>query len=304
MPGNRIMTGGDWSQGIMDYALYRSYGFRFAMRYIVPSIPGKMIRHAEIISAGQHGVDLGFVYEKDGAGWRSGSATGTDDGIAARMALQSIDAPESCAAYFTIDAQVESSQMLTAIAYLDAAAQAVQPYRAGAYGQYDVIEHAWAYMPELFRWQTMAWSGGRVSDHADLLQVGHTVIGGIDADSDVAYTPRFGQLYANQWQQPVSPREGDDMSGFISPSEILSVPVPVGTASKLLLFADTGLMHGEDQVVRVAIRSETRGYSQIITERLADNVPVTVVLTARDVDGISLSRTDLDGGGVIGYAIV
>lgn len=304
MSQHRLATGGDWTSGSMDYPLFQRHGFRFAMRYIVPSIGGKMIQHQEIVAAHAAGIDLGFIYETDGHGWQAGAKAGVIDGSAARLALASIAAPATCAAYFTIDSQVLGSAMSLVHSYLEAASANVRPYRAGVYGQYSVIEMAAQEMPELFRWQTMAWSDGHESDHADMLQLGQTTLDGINLDVDALYQSHFGQWYAVAPYQPVYPTESEDVSGLVKSGEVVSVPVPVGTVSKLMLFADIGLMGHDPQSVRVAVHSASKGYSQIVTHALSTNVPLTIPLEERDVDGISLSRTELDGTGEIGYRVI
>lgn len=300
----RLFTGGDWVGGMMDYGEYARHGFRLAMRYIVPQIGGKMISHAEVIQAHAAGVDLGFIYETDGKGWQSGGRIGVIDGSAARMALMSIAAPPSCAAYFTIDSQVMPSVMHFVHDYLKAAAESVLPYRAGVYGQYSVIEMAHLELPELFRWQTMAWSDHQVSDHADMLQLGNTTISGINLDANAAYQQHLGQWYADSSKQPQPVIEREDMYGYVDKGEVRSVPVPVSTVTKIMLYADIGLMSQEEQGIRVAVHSASQGYSQIVTQVINTNKPVTVAFHERDVDGVSLSRTQLEGSGVIGYNVI
>ena len=300
----RVSTGGDWASGIMDYPLYGKHGFRFAMRYIVPQISGKMISRSEIVMAHAAGIDLGFIYETDGQGWKRGGKAGILDGSAARMALMSVSAPPSCAAYFTVDSQAQPSDLGIVLDYLRAGAESVLPYRAGVYGQYAVIESAAWRMPELFRWQTMAWSNNQVSDKADMLQLGTTSLSGIQIDVNAAYQEHLGQWYADAARQPLPTIEREDMYGHIGAGEILSVPVPAGTVTKIMLYADTGLMANEAQNIRVAVHSASKGYSQIIEDHLNTNKPVTVNFQERDVDGISLSRPQETNPQVIGYNVI
>lgn len=304
MLGNRVATGADWFEGMMDYGTFKSNGLRFAMRYIVPQIQGKMIQHAEIMAAHALGIDLGFIYETNGISWRGGGTEGLVDGAAARMALKSIAAPETCAAYLTIDSQAMPADVSTVLSYINAARKMLSPYRCGVYGEFAVVEAAYMHLPDVFRWQTMAWSQGQVSDHVDLLQMGSTTIANVELDIDAAYHPYFGQWFADQSRQPINQIRRDDVNGNIIPNAVTSIPVNPGTASKIMLFCDVGLLQGEPQGVRVAVHSASAGYSQITHEELSHDTPLTVVFTARDVDAVSLSRAPNDGNGIIGYNII
>lgn len=304
MTQTHMATGGDWFGGIMDYGAYKSHGFRFAMRYIVPQIPGKMIQHAEILAAHSSGIDLGFIYETDGRTWQSGASGGVIDGTAARLALKSIAAPETCAGYMTIDSQAMPADITTVLQYLSGAAANLAPYKCGVYGEYAVVEAAYTHLPHLFRWQTPAWSHGQESQHVDLFQIGSMMLGGVELDVDAAYQSYFGQWYADPSSQPINPVRSDSMDGNIPANSVASVPVPPGTASKIMLFCDIGMFGGEAQEIRVAIHSVSGGYSQITKVTLGHDVPETLIFTARDVDAVSLSRAPGDGNGTIGYYII
>lgn len=299
-----VPSGGDWVSPDMPYAEFRKAGHTFAMRYAVPGIAGKMISRNEVAVAHSHGVDIGLIYETTGATWRGGVTAGKADGIAARQALESLGAPHSVACYHAVDAQVADSEMWVVRDWLTAVAAEMKPYRTGVYGQASVMDMARSLDPSIFRWQTQAWSAGRVSQWTEILQLGSTSFAGINIDIDLAYLSDFGQWYANPAKQP-QPQKGDTMiTGHVNALETLSIPVPPNSPTYIMLMCDTGLFAGAVQQVRVAIRSKAKGWSQIVNQALHSADSVTIPFDEHDVDAVSLSRNPEDGVAPVGYTIV
>lgn len=299
-----VPSGGDWVSPDMPYAEFRKAGHTFAMRYAVPSIVGKMVTRTEVLAAHASGVDVGLIYETTGATWRGGVAGGTADGEAARQALESLGAPHSVACYHAVDSQVADSDMWLVRGWLTRIRDVMKPYRTGVYGQASVIDMAHTLDPAISRWQTQAWSAGRVSQWTEILQLGSTSIAGINIDLDLAYLPDFGQWYANPAKQP-QPQKGDTMiTGHVNALETLSIPVPPNSPTYIMLMCDTGLFAGAVQQVRVAIRSKAKGWSQIVNQVLHSADSVTIPFDEHDVDAVSLSRNPDDGAAPVGYAIV
>lgn len=299
-----IPSGGDWVSPDMPYGEFRSFGHTFAMRYAVPSIAGKMISRNEVAAAHSHGVDIALIYETTGTTWRDGVVSGTADGIAARQALESLGAPHSVACYHAVDAQVADSEMWVVRGWLTAVAARMKPYRTGVYGQASVIDMAHALDSSIYRWQTQAWSGGRVSKWTEILQLGQTSIAGINLDLDIAYAPAWGQWYANPGNQPKPVSEDNMITGHVNALETLSVPIPPNSPTYIMLMCDIGLFGQAVQKVRVAIKSRTKGWSQIVDQVLSTTDAVTVQFDEHDVEAVSLSRNPEDGVAPVGYAIV
>lgn len=295
--------GGDWVPAGISYKVYRELGYKFAMRYVVPSIPGKLISLPEVASAHANGVDMVFIYETSGATWQGGKQAGLVDGEIAHNMLKELGAPYSVACYHAVDTQVSSGQLARMGDWLDGVITGMAQYATGVYGEFAVVEFAARAHPDVYRWQTKAWSGGSISELAHLLQLGATDIGQFQIDIDVAYAPHFGQWYADPNQQPDN-LNGDGMiQGFIPPVETIGVPFRMGTYTTLVLYCDTGLFHNEPQEVRIAIHSNGKGYSQIQTIKLQAATPVTVTFEQHDVNAISFSRNAGSGYAEIGYAI-
>lgn len=295
-------TGGDWVEHGMDYKLYRDHGYTFAIRYIVPSIPGKLIGLGEIEAAHRNDVDVLFVYETSGTTWRGGYDAGYVDAVTARRELQRLGAPHSVACYHAIDEQVWDTSIATAMKWLTGIRDGMKPYRAGIYAQFSVVRAAHHALPDVFRWQTQAWSDNQVDSSVDILQLNQTMLGGIEFDIDLAYTGRCGEWYNNPAYQPGS--EETDMTIFNEAVAMdkITVPFPAGVYSSIMLGCDVGLFGNQPQKIRVAMHSAAKGYDVQVIE-VGTNVPVEVNFTERDVNQVSFARDVGDGEGIIGIAI-
>lgn len=288
---------------ITDYPALRAAGFTFAFRYAVPAIPGKMVQLREIAAAHHAGVDIMFVYETSGQTWMGGVDQGLRDGQAANAALRSLGAPYTAACYHAVDSQAMPSSQLQVMSWLDGVIRGMRPYRTGVYGEYDVVEWAYRLYPEAFRWQTKAWSGGKVSLNADILQLGTIRVGSETADMDVSYNSHVGQWYADPVKTPPHPLGDLMLQGEIAPAGKVGTPVPTGSAMKVILYADTGLYGDQAQKVRVAIWSGTRRYDQIEEVTIASADPVTVTFMEHDVAAVSFARNPDDGDAPVSYII-
>lgn len=197
MTQTAVMTGCDFDASNMNYPVLRASGFRFAMRYVVPSIPGKMITRQEITNAHAAGVDVGFIYETTGTTWQGGYIAGVDDANAARTALASIGAPSGITVFHAVDSQVPDSELPTVLDWLNGLEHAHPPWYPGIYGQYSVMTAVAGHAPHIPLWQTTAWSAGRVFPALDLYQFGTSGVNGIQVDRDIAFTDDFGQWSAS-----------------------------------------------------------------------------------------------------------
>lgn len=101
-----------------------------------------------------------------------------------------------------------------------------------------------------------------------------------------------------------APIQEDDVtySGQIKPGEKRGVPVVKGTTNRLCLYADF-TDPASPLVVRVAVDSEAKHYSQITTVSLGDSQPHYVLFTEADVIAVSFQREDTDPAREVGYFI-
>lgn len=189
--------GGDWVPAGMNYAAYRGGGFKFAIRYVVPSIPGKMVTRDEIDAAHAAGVNVGFVYETTGTTWQGGRSAGMDDGRAANNAMLSLGVPHGLTCYHAIDSQVADSQLSTVTDWIIGLHDAMTDYHIGIYGQFSVMDWILSHEVDVMLWQTTAWSDGNVSPYIELFQSGQSMQSGITFDLDTQH-----QADAGFWDAP------------------------------------------------------------------------------------------------------
>lgn len=107
---------------------------------------------------------------------------------------------------------------------------------------------------------------------------------------------------------PVNPpdpptMEADVYSGQIPASNKVPVPVVKGSVTRVGLYCDVGLNGNTSQVVRVAVYSEAKSYSQIVNVTLTAARPQWVEFDEGDVEAVSFSRGAADGSASVGYFI-
>ena len=185
-----------------------SAGYAFAGRYLVPargSLKWKALTAEEARAVSGAGLGLLCVWETAADRALGGSDAGTADGRQARELAESLGMPESGAVYFAVDFDARDGQLDAVERYLKAAAAALGPYRAGAYGSFTVVEEMYARRACDLFWQCAAWSGGRRSARAQVYQSGaQRMLEGILADPDEC----GDTAAAGIWSYPLSGGEG------------------------------------------------------------------------------------------------
>lgn len=203
-------------------AAMASAGYAFAGRYLVPargSLKWKALTAEEARAVSGAGLGLLCVWETTADRALGGSDAGTADGRQARELAESLGMPESGAVYFAVDFDARDGQLDAVERYLKAAAAALGPYRAGAYGSFTVVEEMYARRACDLFWQCAAWSGGRRSARAQVYQSGaQRMLEGILADPDeCGDTAAAGiwsyPLYAGDGGAGVSGEAGKDGAG-------------------------------------------------------------------------------------------
>lgn len=198
----------DYSSGRPAGAAVRRAGYVGVVRYIGTPGRGKNLTRAEAQDMLANDVPIALVYE-GGAGWMLG---GSSAGAAAARAC--VDDARTCGVeirgvFFAADFDVTNSGQMAAVQMcLSGAASVLSRELTGVYGEADVIDACLSAGSATRGWQTKAWSGGRVSARACLLQqIGAVTVGGIECDRNTVLKPDWGQ----------APYEGDDMP---TPQEI------------------------------------------------------------------------------------
>jgi hypothetical protein len=228
----------DYSSGYPTPAAIKAAGYAGVVRYIGTPGRGKNLTRVEAQAMRAAGVPIALVYE-DSAGWmRGGAAAGIAAARATLTDAANCGVPVRCV-YFACDEDITSTAGMAAVmACLDGAATVLGKARTGVYGEADVIDAALAGGHAAWGWQTRAWSGGRVSARAHLLQqIGYRTVGGVQCDGNTILQDDWGQ----------TPYQGDDMP--LTSDDIAAVKAAVHADMVTLLGLPGGLVNDVRQLL-------------------------------------------------------
>lgn len=218
------MIGFDYTARI-DPASLKASGCQVAFRYFTRPDWPKSITSGEVAELAAAGIAIVVNFETTADRMRSGAAGGHADATELLGYMAAHGAPaDSVAGYYSADWDVQPTEVILALDYLDAAA-AVHGSKSlvGCYGGYRMVGAA---ADAGYRiWQTVAWSGGRWDPRAVARQTGEQrTVGGVSVDvNDItnpsalgAWTTTGGTMgdialsggYANEWP---------DLAGFLAP---------------------------------------------------------------------------------------
>ena len=188
------MKGLDFSSGRPDPRKIKLLGYGFVVRYLFPPSPGgKGITKAEATAIRAAGLGLCVVYEEYAGRAKEGWGSGVEDGKIALAFARAIGFPENKPIYFAVDFQATTAQMPVIDLYLKGVESVIGISRVGVYGSYAVVEHCHSVGSARWLWQTYAWSGGKVSPHAHLLQyLNGQVVAGASVDLNESRQLDFG----------------------------------------------------------------------------------------------------------------
>lgn len=152
----------DYSTARPTPAQIRAAGYGGVMRYL-STYPPKNLDAAERDALLGAGLVIGLVWETTAARSAQGSAAGTADAQAAEAQADALGYPSSCPVFYAVDFAATPGQVLSYFAGVVGAAR--RP--VGVYGSASIVEA----VPVPWKWQTAAWSNGRISAQAHLYQV-------------------------------------------------------------------------------------------------------------------------------------
>lgn len=182
----------DYSSGFPDPKAILAEDYVGVVRYIGTPGRSKNLTRNEARALLSEGIPIGLVYENT-AGWMRG---GYQAGV--RAAQASLEDAARCEVgvrnvYFACDEDV-TTQMADVMNCLDGGASVLSRSRMGVYGEADVVDFAIARQHATRGWQTKAWSGGRQSGVAHLLQeLGYVYPGGVECDRSTVLRHDWGQ---------------------------------------------------------------------------------------------------------------
>lgn len=154
----------DYSYSHPAPAAIKRGGYLGVVRYIASGKAGKQFTDPERKALHAQGLNVNVVFEADDqpARAKAGKAAGIADTKRAEDAADALGLPLDCPIFYAVD--------------YDATVEEVRPYFTGVcetarrpvgiYGSWKIIEAKLA----PWRWQTAAWSAGKLSQHAHLYQ--------------------------------------------------------------------------------------------------------------------------------------
>ena len=195
-----MSEGVDYAGGRPGGAALAAAGKTFAMRYVAHSVAGYNLTSAEVADLHGHGLSIGIVCERGEQRVLSGRAAGAEDAQLALAAVTALGFPADRPIYAACDFNASASQFPLIDVYLEGWDSVLGPSRTGIYGGIGVVDHCLAAGTARWGWQTVAWSGGKVSALAHVYQyataasVGHALqINGAGVDYDRNLKTDFGQ---------------------------------------------------------------------------------------------------------------
>lgn len=185
-------TAYDYSSSPIDAAALEAVHVNTVMRYV--STPGnpKNITAAEYRALTAAGITVGLVYETTADWMLGGYGAGLAAARAARAQASAVGYPATRRLWYAADFDATSVQVGVILGALRGCADAEgSPAPVAVYGGYAVVEAA-AAAGYAAPWQTIAWSGGKISPAAVLYQNGRTTTcGGVQVDINDIYGALF-----------------------------------------------------------------------------------------------------------------
>jgi hypothetical protein len=187
------IAGVDFAWGRVPYDALRRAGVHFAIGYVSHD-PSKDLSAGETHELHKRGIATALVFETTSGRALAGNEAGRADGrvAKARAAALGLTGP----IYFAVDFDAQGAQLHAIDNYLAGAGSVLGHERVGVYGSYAVVNHCKGSGSAHWCWQTYAWSGGHVSQWADVYQHRNGVsIGGLSCDLDRATARGYGAMH-------------------------------------------------------------------------------------------------------------
>jgi hypothetical protein len=187
-----MTTAYDYSAGRIAPAALIAAGVRTVMRYVSTPGNGKNITASEYAELTAAGITVGLVYETTASWMLGGYSAGHAAAVAARAQATAVGYPATHRIWYADDLDDTTADIATVLDCLHGCADAEGSKSLVAlYGEYDAVEAA-AGAGFAAPWQTEAWSAGRQSSSAVLLQiVAPTTCDGVQVDVNEVLGPLF-----------------------------------------------------------------------------------------------------------------
>jgi len=213
----------------------------FFIRYLAPPSSWKYFSKKEVQILKNAGFMIGSVFQEGKDGPKYGYEAGKAAATKAKQRASDLGQPKNSAIFFAVDYDAPKSDFNNIEAFLKGAKEILgEHYFAGIYGKYDVIEEMAKRGACKYFWQTLAWSGGKLSKYADLYQYKIDILAnGINVDFNECFnTQIFWGQYKEETKSPVNNIE-----------PIVVKPEPVKT---LEMFDDVPVSHWAAESIKKA----------------------------------------------------
>lgn len=154
----------DYSDARPNPEALRALGYTLVLRYIAGGTSDKHLTLDEARRLHAAGVQILVIFESTATRAAAGFAAGVYDASSALRAANALGYPVSDPIFFAVDFDAIPAQVRP---YFEGVVRVLRT-RAGVYGGYDITTG----LADLikWRWQTKAWSAGRVDPQAHLVQ--------------------------------------------------------------------------------------------------------------------------------------
>jgi len=192
------MKGIDYASARPNLDEVKNDGFVFVARYVCGLVGTKVITKAEADDIRAHGLGLVLVYEQYIERPLEGRVAGAQDAIVALAQSIAAGFPKDKPIYFAVDFDARPAQQPAIDEYLRGAAEVLGLSRVGVYGGINLIDRCFASKTASFYWQTGAWSYGKESVHANMVQMtslNGSVVGGVKVDINETRKDDWGAAF-------------------------------------------------------------------------------------------------------------
>jgi hypothetical protein len=162
----------DFSWSKPNAAALTAAGYSGVLGYISHDVTGKDLTAAQAKAYRKAGHLVGFVFESTADRAKGGREAGVQDCAFAEAEAAKRGYPEGCVLFYAVDFDVSLLQPRTWLqvrAYFRAVKASRARHGWGPYGSRKLVNRIASLKPDA-SWQTVAWSAGKVSKHADILQ--------------------------------------------------------------------------------------------------------------------------------------
>jgi hypothetical protein len=153
-------------------AAVKAAGHAGVLGYVSHDRTGKNLSPAQARAYRAAGLPVGLIFEDGSGRAKAGKTAGVADRKFAEEQARALGYPSGCVLLYAVDFDATGAEVLP---YFRGVASVKSEYGWGPYGSDKVIDAVAPLNPDA-AWQCEAWSGTRVSSHANLYQrIGHTV---------------------------------------------------------------------------------------------------------------------------------